>query len=211
LAIEHARLHHETRRSERQARALHEAARAIGGELDFQERLGRVLDAALALLGVCQAQLALLDAQRGEIELAAARGGRPVAVGARLPLGVGLIGAVVAHNRPLRSRDAQADPRVARPDIVCAEGTRAWLGVPLADERGAFGALIALSDEPDAFTDEHERLLQAFAALASGAVREARLYAQAQAEVAERRRAEQEVRRAEAQYRALVERLPATA
>jgi PAS domain S-box-containing protein len=169
----------EARKSEREAQTLYEAALAIGSEPELSRRLERVLDAALALLDVHQATLALVDTNTGLVEVVAERGGKLQGKGVRMPVGVGLIGTVVAQNAPLRVADARQDPRVWDLRRVMAEGTRAWLGVPLGDRPGAFGALVVRSRQPSAFDDEAERLLGSLAALATAAVREARLYQQA--------------------------------
>jgi signal transduction histidine kinase len=102
------------------------------------------------------------------------------AVGARVPIGEGLIGAVIAGKRPLRVADASTDPRTWRPDIIRAERTRSWLGVPLLEGDEVLGALCVLSGRTGLFTEEHERRLTALAGLATAAVRQARLLSQAQ-------------------------------
>src|SRR4029079_15467573 len=96
-------------------------------------------------------------------------------LGERQPAGSGLCGLVIAGNRAVRSADLGADPRAWQPELAAPLGMRSWLGVPLADADGAIGVLEVVSGEPDVFTDEDERRLGALAALASAAVREARL------------------------------------
>ncbi len=175
VAIDNATLYTQAERSVQEAQALYRAALAIGGELELEARLERVLDATLELLEVSHAHLGLVDPERREVVIVAERGLSSAAVGGRIPLGAGLAGRVVADNRPLRSDDLWEDPRNWNADLVHQEGVRAWLGVPLADATGAFGMLAALSTEQGVFTDAHERRLLSIAALASAAVREARL------------------------------------
>jgi len=168
-------LEEQLRRSEQEARALYQAALAIGGELDLHARLERVLDAALELTGARLARVALADRERGEIVVVAARGVLNQGPGTRQPLGSGLTGVVLAEGRPLRCPDARADPRTWNPGGSHDEGLRSWLGVPLADSDGPFGVLIVLSHRVDAFSAEDERRLASLAALAAAALREARL------------------------------------
>ena len=88
--MDNARLFREARESEREARALYQAALAIGGELDLAARLERVLDAALELLGVEQADVALLNSTGTRIEVVAARGEHAKQFLYAIPAGEGL-------------------------------------------------------------------------------------------------------------------------
>ncbi len=178
-AIDTARLVRETRKSEREARALYQAALAIGGELDLGARLERVLEAAKELTGAEYSRVMLVDPSGREIEVVATRGMEGRSLGSRQPVNAGLSGLVIALDRPARSEDQLSDPRTWDVDTARQFGLRSWLGVPLAEGGHAFGLLVVESPEPNAFTDDHERLLVSLAALASAAVREARLYRQA--------------------------------
>ena len=180
LAIDNARLYREARQSEQEARVLYEAALAVGGELELEARLGRVLDAALSLLNASRARVALVNPAGTEIDLVATRGLVLESLPQRQPLGVGLTGMVIAQNRPLRAGDVQTDPRAIHGRVARASGIHSWLGVPLSDRGNAFGAIFVLSEHPHYFTDRHERLLGSLAALTGAAVREARLYQQLQ-------------------------------
>src|SRR5206468_12698937 len=140
------------------------AARAIGRAQGLEQRLERVLDTTVGLLGVRYAHLALFDPVSGEIKIVAARGADEQAVGRRVASGEGLLGTVLKVNRPVRCGDMLADPRTQHRDVVDALGLRSWLGVPLVDEDGAIGALSILSQKPDAFSEQDERTLTALAA-----------------------------------------------
>ena len=200
-------LHRRTYQAEREARALYDAALSIGGELELGARLERVLDAALVLTGAPRARIALADPVSGEIEVVAARGVTADAVGLRQPQGSGLTGEVLRRNAVVRSDDVINDPRPWARMLAVASHTRSWLGVPLADANGAFGALILLSNERAAFGTEHERLLGSFAALAGAAIREARLRRDVVDELTERRRIDAALRASEARNRALTDAL----
>src|SRR5215218_8573789 len=78
-----------------EAEALYAAAQSIGGQMDLDARLERVLDAALGLSGALQARIALADPDTGEIEIVASRGLLVETVGMRQPAGTGLAGEVL--------------------------------------------------------------------------------------------------------------------
>lgn len=176
LAVDNARLFQHARGAEQEARALYQATLAIISEPNLETRLERILDVMLELLRTPYGHIALVDPVRQDIELVAARGNRSQVVGLRIPPGAGLLGAVIASNRPLRVVDATRDARVYLLQSVEQEDMRAWLGVPLADAGGAFGALVTSARRPGLFGDEEERRLVSLATLVSAAVREARLH-----------------------------------
>lgn len=174
------------RQSEREARALYRAALSIGSELDLHARLERVLDATLDLVSVSQAQVALLDPSGQELEFVATRGLAQEMTLRRQPASAGLTGQVLLQGRAVRSDDLLADPRAYNRRLAEEARLRSWLGVPLVDESGTFGALCVLSQEPGRFSEEDERKLAALAALAALAVREAHLRQRAEDAVRQR-------------------------
>ncbi len=75
-------------------------------------------------------------------------------------------------------------------------GVRGWLGVPLLFGERCIGMLTLDTYQPDFYTDDHARTALAFAAQAAIALQNARSFERTQREVAERRRAELELREA---------------
>jgi PAS domain S-box-containing protein len=194
--------------SEHENRALHRATLAISGELDLDARLERVLDAALELTGAEHARIILETPATDDMEFSAVRGALGHMAGYRQPVGVGVTGAVIKQNRPVRIRDAVADPRTWDRETVRHVGIRSWLGVPLADGERPFGVLAVVSEEVDRFSEEDEGRLLSLAALAGSTIREARLRRQLERELDERRRAEEALFRREQELRAVVEAAP---
>jgi len=87
------------------------------------------------------------------------------------------------------------------PEYVSA-GFRAAMGVPLKSGQVVIGVLALAHTEADkTFTPEQETLLERFAALASVALDNARLYEQAQKELQERRNTESALRSSEELFR----------
>jgi PAS domain S-box-containing protein len=84
------------------------------------------------------------------------------------------------------------------------------LGVPLVSGCMVTGVLgLAFSEPGRTFSEAEVEHLRRFAELASVALDNARLYTTTQKELAERTRAEEELRRAEHRWRTLIEQLPA--
>jgi hypothetical protein len=94
-------------------RRLLDAGRALVSELDVEAVLDRVLATAADVTGARFAALGVLDARRSELERFLTHGIPEAAHRAigELPRGRGLLGAVIADPRPLRSDVIRDDPR----------------------------------------------------------------------------------------------------
>jgi PAS domain S-box-containing protein len=127
-----------------------------------------------------------------------------------------------AHPVPaaLRTRRAVYDNAVSEatltaavPDsehaaLLRALGIRAYLCVPLVAREQALGTLLFGSTTPDRYSPADVALAEELASRAALAVDNARLYQQAQTELAERRRAENALRASEAHHRLMIEQAP---
>ena len=80
-----------------------------------------------------------------------------------------------------------------------SRGNQGWLGVPMLFGDQVLGAIIVGSYERAAFDEGHQQTLTNVANQAAVAVQNARLYEQAQQELAERTRAEEELRHVNAE------------
>ena len=104
-------------------------------------------------------------------------------------------------NYPERLKTTQTsyvfDEKGVRTDISSAEDTdptRSAVVVPLILEGKVTGVIQVFSDKYDVYTDQHLHLLEAFASQVAAASTNARLYQQAQNEIAERIHAERSLR-----------------
>ena len=80
-----------------------------------------------------------------------------------------------------------------------------WMGVPLVAGGKVIGLYSIDKVEPNYFTEQHQNLAEALAGQAAVAIQNAQLFAQIQAELAERRFTESALRESEEQYRSLFE------
>lgn len=161
--------------------ALFEAGLALAGELELDAVLRRIVELACEVIGAQYGALGVLDeAGRGLSNFVYQGIGEAEAerIGS-LPVGRGLLGAVIDEARPIRLEDLRDDPRSSgfpehHPPM------HAFLGVPVVSKGRVFGNLYLTEKaggEP--FDEEDERLAVALAAQAGVAVENARLYAEA--------------------------------
>ncbi len=80
-----------------------------------------------------------------------------------------------------------------------------WMGVPLIAGGRVIGLYSVDKTEPNFFTEQHQNFAEALAGQAAIAIQNARLFAQIQAELAERKFTENALRESEERYRSLFE------
>jgi PAS domain S-box-containing protein len=186
-------------------RALHETALLLIDELDPQKQLERIAAQAGELVGTANSYVYLREGD--DLRIAVGTGSFADSVGLRIRKGAGLAGRVWETMQPLTVDDYTAwEGRLQH-----FEGgeLQAVVGVPLRSRTDVVGVLGLAHDRPGAtFGAPEIAILSRFAHLATLALESARLYAAAQEELQERRRAEGALRDAELRYRTLVEHLP---
>jgi len=168
IAIANARLyrdlrqrHDELQRANRGLETTTEVGRALGGLTDLDRVLELVVKRSRALIDARATELALIDGD--ELVVAAAAGQGIAGVeGTRMPVEGSPVAAALQSGRPQRVRDVPEDGSVARSALV----------VPMTFRNRTVGFLSAFDrlTGDGTFTDEDERLLQAFAASAATAV-----------------------------------------
>ena len=210
VAIRNAELFEAERATRNHAERLLEAAKAVTSSLELPHVLQTILQQLQRVVPYDSATVQEL------------RGNRSVIVaGVGFPETVQLIGVsfdltnpdipnglIVNRHEPLLLRDV-SEFRAFK-DAPTATHIRAWMGVPLLRGDDVVGIITLDKREPDFYTQEHARVALAFAAQAAIAIQNARLYAAANDELAQRSAVEKRLHAAQIEYRTLVEQLPAT-
>jgi PAS domain S-box-containing protein len=176
-------------------------ARADGDHLAAGGLLERIVAWAGQVVGTPNGYICLIEPASGEMVLRLGTGAYTGLVGVRMLKREGLSGRVWETGQPLAIPDySRWDGRVPQ---IAAENFRAVLGVPLVSGGTVIGVIgLAFSEPGRVFSDDEVTQVSRFAEVASIALDNARLYAAAQQELAERQRAEQ-------RYRTLVDEIPA--
>ena len=176
-ALQTARLLAENERRLEQQAALLQAARVVTSELELEAVLQRLVEEVTKLLEADAADCYLFDAERGVLRCAAVHGFDARLVGFEFTPEFGVAGAALTQSRPVSVDDYGAIAAPVPHDAY--EGFDRALVAPMVwagETRGVLG--IGLRDSERTFADSDVELLEAFASLASLALRNAESYAE---------------------------------
>lgn len=158
-------------------RLLIEIGRLLSSRLDFGEILRSVLELASRLVDSQSASLLLLDEQTGELYFDVALGLGEEASRMRLKLGEGIAGCVARDRVSAIINEAVKDPRWSpQMDRLSGFTTRSILAAPLVIQDRLIGVIEAINKKGGDFSAEDLRVFEAFAAQASIAIDNARLF-----------------------------------
>jgi len=166
---------------EAELRALYETASDLTAIRDLDAILTAIVRRARQLLNADMTYLSLNDEADGASYMKVTEGAlTPEFRSLRLPLGTGLLGLVAQTGEPYFTEDYQSDQRFLHrgyiDDAVAGEKIRAILGVPLTVDGRVIGALLAVHRAVRPFPPHEVTLLTSFAAHASVALENARLF-----------------------------------
>jgi predicted ATPase len=177
------------------------AARAVTSEIvleDFLRELVRIaIENAGAQRGVFLQEQdgQLLVVAEGSVDARAVHVARAQPVAADAPLALAVISYVRQTGESVVVGDALIDERFANDPYIVSTRPRSILCVPIV-QHGKRGGILYLENNlaPDAFTADRIELLRLLSAQAAISLENARLYAEMQQEVIERRQAEEMLR-----------------
>ena len=176
IAIENARIHQiseqhrvQLGRAVRSLEASRDIADAIGGAADLERVLELIVKRGRALVGA--RTLLILLKEGDELVVAASAGHAEDARGSRLPIEGSTSGQILQTGRPARISDVSMNLQIGPASFGVQDATTALL-VPMLHSGAGIGVLVAFDhgDAAEAFLEEDERLLRAFAQSAANAV-----------------------------------------
>ena len=214
LIVQNARLFEDARRRVQELTAVHRTGQELLHLRTPEELAQHLVHILENMLGYDYGGVLLIDPSRGvltpfaiinqdrEIEIMAADEAHLAARETRI--GQGITGWVAQHGQSVRLDDAPADPRY----FALWENNRSELCVPIWVGDAVLGVINVETTRPAAYGENDQRVLETVAAQIGVAIQNARLYQQAQQEIAERKRAEAALIESEHRYRSLFEGVP---
>ena len=172
VIIESARLHREMQQRLDEVSTLYSFAQQMSTSLDMNDVVNSIVNSLKPVLKCRSVNIWLLTPDGQALQIALATGLKDKwKQMARLKLGEGIAGEVVATGRPVYVPDTHAIDFIFFDSVV-----RSLLCVPLVIHERVIGALTLDKDVPNGFTPDDERVLTIAAAQASVALENARLY-----------------------------------
>jgi len=163
----------------REVYALYEIARTFGSSLDIEDTASVIVNKVGHVVPFELCAVYLYDEEKGYATAAHVAGRHAELLrGRAVAPGEGVVGFALANRRSSFLLDPMLDFR----DIEMPDGCqfRSMVALPLTKDERLVGALAVYSTEPRRYTDDHLRLLDTVARLASDALSNAMSHAQAE-------------------------------
>ncbi|HVF55366.1 MAG TPA: diguanylate cyclase [Pyrinomonadaceae bacterium] len=163
----------------REVYALYEIARTFGSSLDIEDTVTVLVNKVAHIVPFDLCAVYLYDELKGYATAAHVSGqGADLLRGRAVAPGEGVIGFVLAN----RQSSVQLDPMLDFTDKALSGGRqyRSMVALPLSKDDRLLGALVVYSSEQNRYTDDHLRMLDTVARLASDAIANAVQHAEAE-------------------------------
>jgi signal transduction histidine kinase len=172
------------REGEARLMSLQRVGAALVSDLDLDRSLQLIADEARRMIGADGVVIRMAD-EAGDLEFMTGSGNeRLIMRTTRLPGTLSLSGEALRSGSPICVDDIRTDPRV-NPKYLNVSNSRSLLIVPLISRDRPVGVITGTSVAYAAFTDQDITILSLFADQAASAIENARLFQQAQAQIAE--------------------------
>lgn len=177
---------------------LNRLSHLFSSSLELESVLEIALKEVQRLLDVDSTSFWLIDSNTRELVCQQIIGpGSEQLNGLRLPPGQGITGWVAEHGERVLSADILADQRHYTTDGAALDtSVRSMLSIPLRVKEDVIGVLNLVDPRVNRFTQQDVRFSELIAGTAARAIENARLYSLAQQELAERKRAEKALQKA---------------
>ena len=176
------------RRDYEKLRAGYEVMRIIGVELDVDELLNKIIDAAFSLLPADRGIVLLYDADR-ELKPRCVRSKRANAQTEDVVVSTTVIDVVLKDKAGVLSSDASVDSRFKSAHSIIMQGIRSSMAVPLLHANEVFGIMLVDSQiATNAFTEKDLQLFQNVANQAAIAIQNSLFAKKLEAEAVTRER-----------------------
>jgi diguanylate cyclase (GGDEF)-like protein/putative nucleotidyltransferase with HDIG domain len=170
---------HHINNAHREVYALYEIARTFGSSLDIEDTVSVLVNKVGHVVPFDLCAVYLHDELKGYATAAHVAGADSDLVrGRAVALGEGVVGFVLANRRPAH----HLDPSLDFTDLLLPPGVeyRSMVALPLVRDEQLLGALAVYSTDAGRYTDDHVRMLETVARLASDAIANAVQHAEAE-------------------------------
>jgi two-component system NtrC family sensor kinase len=184
IALENARLYASVEQELADRITLHRISSTLAASIDLQEILSIVLEQAVRTTRAERGYILLRDAPHGPLKVQCAYMlDEEVIASKPFEISRSIVEQVARDGEPILTANAKEDPRFSGHDSVIAYELRSILCVPIPGSEGPQGVIYMDNHvRTGQFTPRHQELLMDIAAQAATAIRNARLFAEVEAE-----------------------------
>lgn len=157
--------------------ALSQISGAVCGLWDLEAILRIALDNVLDIVSGGTGGILLLDEKSGTLQYRVQRGlSAKYTDEVSVKVGEGIAGRVVQTGEPMLLEDISKDPRSAHPDLISAEGLKAFISIPLKSKGNVVGVMNVASHSAGRFGSDDLTLLCSISDYLGTAIEQASLY-----------------------------------
>lgn len=178
-----------------QAALINKVGQRVSSELELEALLSEIVVAVRDAFNFYNVMMLLLDQETNNLIFQSIAGGYSDVYPRNLlfTVGEGMIGRAAASGETQVCSDVTQSPHFVR---LAAAQTKSELAVPIKSGNRVIGVLDIQSDKLNAFEESDVAAMETLSTQIATAIENARLYEQAQREIAERKRAETELQKA---------------
>ncbi len=195
IAIQNARLYQEAHHRAEQMSTLYNVGLTLTANLEFNQVLRQLFESCQQILPLDAFYVAVFDEKTQIIShpLYYENGVERAVPTRDINVAPGLSGEIILNGRTIYIADASKRQIRKSHQIIRAGGrpARSYLGAPMSVSGRVVGVISIQSYAPNAYTQEQIRLLETIANVAGVAIENSRLYEQAQADIEQRRHAQE--------------------
>jgi PAS domain S-box-containing protein len=182
IALRNAALYQQERVQAERIRALAAINQRLSSALDLDELLGAISESAAGLIGARFAAFWLADEGTRTLTLASGNETAVLASSPRrtAPYEMGATGWVARHRQRLVIDDIANDPRIMDRDWIVAQGLTSYVAYPVLSGDELLAIVVLMHSSPIRVPDGAADVIDMFLGQASVAVRNARLFREAQ-------------------------------
>jgi len=205
IAIENAGLYAEAKKRAERMATLNRIGLLTASRLDLDEILNLIHEQTSQLMNPDTFYIALNDEQHDKISFEIfVEMGESLGKFSRKLGEMGLTGWIIRSKKPLLIRNLAEERPPVEPQVMGEPPSKlSYLGVPVMCRRKVTGVISVQSFRPYTFDEEDKHFLTAIANQAGIAIENARLYKEAQQEIAARKDVEEALRESEERFRML--------
>jgi len=184
VALENARLYARVEQELADRTTLYRISGALAASIDLQDILSTVLEEAVRTTRAERGYILLRSAPHGPLKVRFAHKLDEEAIASQaFEISRGIVERVARDGEPVLTVNAREDPRFSGRESVITYGLRSILCVPIPGSEGTQGVIYVDNHvRTGQFTPRHQELLMTIASQAATAIRNARLFAEVEAE-----------------------------